>query len=77
MIDDVIDLQDTSDSDVLEKTSLLSLKQIQKKLRDRRLMFVAQESGLTFMTLSRLVKGVGRPSYSTMAKLSRYFEEYK
>tara|TARA_R100000908_G_C3706025_1_gene114542 strand:+ start:323 stop:490 length:168 start_codon:yes stop_codon:yes gene_type:complete len=53
----------------------MTLEQIQNKLKDRRLMYVAHETGLTFMTLSRLVKGVGQPKVTTLEKLSKYFKE--
>ena len=60
---------------MLKKRNYMTLQQIQNKLKDRRLMYVAQETGLTFMTLSRLMKGVGQPKISTLEKLSQYFKE--
>ncbi len=60
---------------MLKKRNYMTLEQIQNKLKDRRLMYVAHETGLTFMTLSRLVKGVGQPKVTTLEKLSKYFKE--
>ena len=54
---------------------MLTADQIRKKLEDRRLSIVANKCGLTFMSLSRIRKNDGDPSYKTLEKLSKYFHE--
>ena len=56
---------------------LLSVDQVRKKLLDRRLSYVADKCGLTYMSLSRIRKNNGNPSLSTLEKLSEYFDENK
>jgi transcriptional regulator with XRE-family HTH domain len=56
---------------------LLSADQVRKKLLDRRLSYVADKCGLTYMSLSRIRKNNGKPSLSTLEKLSEYFDENK
>ncbi len=56
---------------------LLSADQVRKKLLDRRLSYVADKCGLTYMSLSRIRKNNGNPSLSTLEKLSEYFDENK
>lgn len=58
-----------------EERRLLTADQARAKLEDRKLSFVAEKVGLTYMSLSRLMKGVGDPSLKTLQKLSDYFYE--
>lgn len=62
---------------MIKNKNYYTLEQIQEKLKDRRLMYVAHETGLTFMTLSRLTKGIGQPRISTLEILTKYFKEHK
>jgi len=56
---------------------LLSAEQVRNKLLDRRLIYVADKCGLTYMSLSRIRKNLGKPSLTTLEKLSEYFHENK
>jgi len=58
-----------------EERRLLTAEQARTKLEDRKLSFVAEKVGLTYMSLSRLMKGIGDPSLKTLQKLSDYFHE--
>lgn len=54
---------------------MLSLEQIKKKLTDRKLSVVARESGVSRVTLYRLVQpGCLSANSVTVEKLSKYFE---
>ena len=59
------------------KAQLLTVDEVREKLLDRRLSYVAEKCGLTFMSLSRIRKNKGNPSLSTLEKLSEYFDENK
>jgi len=56
---------------------LLTAEQVRKKLIDRRLSYVAEKCGLTYMSLSRIRKNDGNPSLLTLEKLSEYFYKNK
>ena len=56
---------------------LLTAQQVRNKLVDRRLSYVAEKCGLTYMSLSRLRKNEGNPSLLTLEKLSEYFHKNK
>jgi transcriptional regulator with XRE-family HTH domain len=56
---------------------LLTAEQVRKKLIDRRLSYVAEKCGLTYMSLSRIRKNDGNPSLLTLEKLSEYFHKNK
>lgn len=54
---------------------MLSLEQIKKKLADRKLSVVARESGISRVTLYRLMQPSCMSANSvTVEKLSKYFE---
>lgn len=57
----------------MTKAKLLTADEVRDKLKDRRLAYVAEECGLTYMSLSRLRKSEGNPSLATLEKLSEYF----
>lgn len=59
------------------KARLLTSDEVRDKLIDRRLSYVADKCGLTYMSLSRIRKNDGKPSLSTLEKLSEYFDENK
>ena len=52
---------------------LMSAEQVRQRLHDRKLSYVAERCDLTYMSLSRLVKG-NTPSVGTLEKLTNYFE---
>ncbi|HAB37200.1 MAG TPA: hypothetical protein DCE52_04205 [Rhodobacteraceae bacterium] len=56
---------------------LLNYNEIRSRLEDRRLSYVAEKCGLTYMVLSRIKKGEGKPSLETVEKLTQYFDENK
>lgn len=56
---------------------LLTANQVRNKLMDRRLSYVADKCGLTYMSLSRIRKNEGKPSLPTLEKLSEYFSKNK
>jgi len=56
---------------------LLNYNEIKSRLEDRRLSYVAEKCGLTYMVLSRIKKGEGKPSLETVEKLTQYFDENK
>jgi transcriptional regulator with XRE-family HTH domain len=56
---------------------LLTADQVRSKLKDRRLSYVAEKCGLTYMSLSRIRKNEGKPSLPTLEKLSEYFAKNK
>jgi transcriptional regulator with XRE-family HTH domain len=58
-------------------TRLMGADEVREKLADRRLSYVADKCGLTYMSLSRIRKNEGNPSLATLEKLSEYFEESK
>lgn len=60
-----------------ENSQLLTADQVREKLEDRRLSYVAEKCGLTYMSLSRIRKNEGNPSLGTLQKLSDYFEVNK
>ena len=47
------------------------------KLVDRRLSYVAEKCGLSYMSLTRITKGKGRSKLDTLEKLTEYFKENK
>ena len=59
------------------KAPLLTVDEVREKLLDRRLSYVAEKCGLTYMSLSRIRKNEGNPSLATLEKLSEYFDENK
>jgi len=59
------------------ETKLLSADELRNKLLDRRLSYVADKCGLTYMSLRRISKNNGKPSLTTLEKLSEYFNENK
>lgn len=58
-----------------KKTKLLSLDEIRDRLKDRRLYYVAEKAGLTYMSVLRLSKGEVEPKQLTIDKMRKYFEE--
>lgn len=57
--------------------TLMSADELRDKLKDRRLAYVAEKCGLTYMSLSRIKKNEGNPSLGTLTKLSEYFDVNK
>jgi len=58
-----------------EAVRLMTVNEVRNKLRDRRLSYVAEECGLTYMSLARIKNEAGNPSVKTLEKLSVYFDE--
>jgi len=58
----------------MTENNLMTTEQIRHKLRDRKLSYIAKECDLTYMTLSRLLKGHS-PSLKTVERLSDYFSD--
>lgn len=55
---------------------MLTPKQIKEKLQDRKLGVVAEQTGLSTQTLWNIRTGRSQDlQYSTIEKLSKYFEE--
>lgn len=53
---------------------MLSIEQIQEKLKDRNLIKVAEKIGIHFNTLYAIAKGKANPKYSTLVKINDYLE---
>lgn len=54
---------------------MLSLEQIKQKLADRKLSVIAQQTGVSRVTLYRLMQpGVTSANSKTLETLSKYFE---
>jgi len=60
-----------------DDSRLLTADEVRQKLEDRRLSYVAEKCGLTYMSLSRIRKSDGNPSLATLQKLSNYFDSHK
>lgn len=60
-----------------DDSRLLTADEVRQKLEDRRLSYVAEKCGLTYMSLSRIRKSDGNPSLATLQKLSNYFDNHK
>jgi len=58
-----------------EENRIISVEEARDRLRDRRLSYVAEHIGVTYMSLSRLVKGEGNPSLKVLKGLTDYFNE--
>lgn len=56
------------------KPKMLTPEQAREKLKDRKLSYVAEKCGSTYMSLNRLMKGKN-PSIVTLEKLSEYFKD--
>lgn len=54
---------------------MLTKEQIKERLEDRSATYIAKKIGLTFSTVNNAKKGVVKPSYRTIAKLSEYLEK--
>lgn len=54
-------------------SKLLTPEQAREKLKDRRLSYVAEKCGSTYMSLNRLMKGKN-PALVTLEKLTEYFK---
>ena len=53
---------------------MLTLPEIQSKLKDRRLTVISKEIGISYPTLLAISKGQSNPTYKVMQKISDYFE---
>lgn len=58
-----------------DENRVISVEEARDRLRDRRLSYVAENIGVTYMSLSRLVKGEGNPSLKVLKGLTDYFNE--
>jgi len=59
-----------------EKTNgYISVEEARERLKDRRLKYVAESIGVTYMSLSRLMRGEGNPSFKLLSGLTDYFNE--
>jgi DNA-binding phage protein len=56
---------------------MLTLEQIIEHLKDRRPGVVAKACGISRQTLHNIIYGHSKPSYETLAALSKYVEERK
>ena len=50
-------------------------EEISQKLKERRLPFVAQKTGLSYPTVKRVADMDGTPSYTTLKALDEYLNE--
>jgi len=53
---------------------MITLLQVVELLQDRNISHIAEKTGLTYQTVWRVKNGVPNVSYSTLKKLSDYFE---
>lgn len=51
---------------------ILDVETIRRRLADRKVLRVAQATGLNPNTIYRLINGTVKPSYETLIKLSKY-----
>lgn len=59
-----------------KNSELLSLEEISKKLKDRKLHVVSEATGLSFPTLRKLTEGKTKEyHYSTLLSISNYFKK--
>lgn len=58
-----------------DENRIISVEEARDRLRDRRLSYVAENIGVTYMSLSRLVKGEGNPSLKVLKGLTDYFND--
>jgi transcriptional regulator with XRE-family HTH domain len=58
-----------------EENRIISVEEARDRLQDRRLSYVAESIGVTYMSLSRLVKGEGNPSLKVLKGLTDYFND--
>ena len=59
-----------------DNKELLSLEEISKKLKDRKLQVVSSATGLSFPTLRKLTEGkTTEYHYSTLVSISNYFKK--
>ena len=58
-----------------ENDRIISVEEARTRLKDRRLSYVAENIGVTYMSLSRLMKGEGHPSLKVLRGLTDYFNE--
>ncbi len=56
---------------------IMTEDELRVKLADRRLSYVAEKCGLSYMSLTRITKGTGRSKLDTLEKLTEYFKENK
>jgi DNA-binding phage protein len=56
---------------------MLSFEEVQKRLKDRKISVVAEETGLSRPTLYKVMaaKDPGQIAYSTIQTISSYFEK--
>ncbi len=54
---------------------MLTLEQIQTKLKDRRLTVVSKEVGISYPTLLAISKGQSNPTHKVMQKISDYLNK--
>lgn len=53
---------------------MLSLEQIQEKLKDRNIIKVSKAIGIHFNTLYSIANGKANPNYKTLVKINDYLE---
>jgi len=74
----LITLQNSIKSKMTNNKELLTLEDISKKLKDRKLYVVSEATGLSFPTLKKLVNGeTNKYNYSTLKSISDYFKDEK
>lgn len=56
---------------------MLTLKQIIKKLSDRNVKEISRRTGISYLAIYNIIKGITKPHFSTQKVLSDYFEEHK
>jgi len=56
---------------------IMTEDELRVKLADRRLTYVAEKCGLSYMSVSRITKNAGRSKLETLEKLTEYFKENK
>lgn len=56
---------------------IMTEDELRVKLADRRLSYVAEKCGLSYMSVSRITKNAGRSKLETLEKLTEYFKENK
>ena len=54
---------------------MLTVEEMIKRLKDRRIRMVAKSCGISYQTIYNMIHGKSLPAYETLVKLSNYLEE--
>jgi predicted transcriptional regulator len=54
---------------------MLTIDQIREALKDRNLMHVAEQTGVSYSALHRLATGAAEPNYTTVKAIAEYLQQ--